>query len=234
MNKNDSSIKVLLIEDDPMVQHVNQLFIEKIEGFSVAGVASSGKEGKELIQTLKPDLVLLDVYMPGQDGLSLIQELRQEQIDVDIIAVTAANDTPTVKSFMRYGVMDYIVKPFTFERMQKAFQQYKEIYKQLYRESAISQDKWDKVMASSKGKDTVYKSTGDLPKGLQDQTLNQIYNYISGIDEAQSAEEIGLNVGLARVTARRYLNYLETIGRVEMELTYGTIGRPIQMYRLKG
>jgi two-component system, CitB family, response regulator DctR len=121
MNKNDSSIKVLLIEDDPMVQHVNQLFIEKIEGFSVAGVASSGKEGKELIQTLKPDLVLLDVYMPGQDGLSLIQELRQEQIDVDIIAVTAANDTPTVKSFMRYGVMDYIVKPFTFERMQNHF-----------------------------------------------------------------------------------------------------------------
>jgi two-component system response regulator DctR len=233
MTKKNLPIKVLLIEDDPMVQHVNQLFIEKIKGFSVSGLASSGIEGKKLIKKLKPDLVLLDVYMPGQDGLSLIQELRHEQMDVDIIAVTAANDTQTVKAFMRHGVIDYIVKPFTFDRMEKAFLQYKEVYKQLYHESAISQDKWDKVMASPK-KEMMGKDVHSLPKGLHDQTLNQIYKYVSGLEEAQSAEEIGTNVGLARVTARRYLNFLESIGKVEMELTYGTIGRPIQMYRLKG
>ncbi|NLP51412.1 response regulator [Bacillus sp. RO1] len=233
MSKRDSLIKVLLIEDDPMVQHVNKLFIEKIEGFAVSGIASSGVEGKTLIKVLEPDLVLLDVYMPGQDGLSLIQELRQEQIDVDIIAVTAANDTNTVKAFMRNGVIDYIVKPFTFDRMEKAFLQYKEVYKQLYRESAISQDKWDEVMSSAK-KETLNKVVEGLPKGLQEQTLNQVYNYVKRLEGAQSAEEIGKKVGLARVTTRRYLNYLESVGKVEMELIYGTIGRPIQMYRIKG
>ncbi|KMJ57754.1 chemotaxis protein CheY [Bacillus sp. LL01] len=233
MARKEMLIKVLLIEDDPMVQHVNKLFIEKIDGFVVSGVASSGVEGKKLIKELQPDLVLLDVYMPGQDGLSLIQELRHEQIDVDIIAVTAANDTNTVKVFMRNGVIDYIVKPFTFERMEKAFLQYKEVYRQLYRESAISQDKWDEVMASAK-KEPISKGTDKLPKGLQEQTLNQIYKYVIGLKEAKSAEEIGKKVGLARVTARRYLSYLESVGKVEMELTYGTIGRPIQTYRFKG
>jgi two-component system response regulator DctR len=224
-------IRVLLVEDDPMVQQVNRMFIDKIDGFSIAGVASTGIEGKRQIEILKPDLVLLDVYMPGKDGLSLIQDLRKEQIDVDIIAVTAANDTQTVKTFLRNGVIDYIVKPFTFERMQKAFNQYKDVYKQLNKEGEISQDKLDEVMSTQKEGSS--KHTSDLPKGLQSQTLNQIYNYLRVTKESKSAEEIGTNVGLARVTVRRYLNYLESHGKAEMELTYGTIGRPIQMYKLK-
>ncbi|MFC0559335.1 response regulator [Halalkalibacter alkalisediminis] len=231
--KTIESIQVLLVEDDPMVQQVNRMFIEKITGFSVVGVASTGLEGKRQIEKLKPDLVLLDIYMPGQDGLSLIQELRQEQIDVDIIAVTAANDTQTVKTLLRHGVMDYIVKPFTFERLQQAFKQYKDMYRQLNQAGEISQDKLDKVLSAAKMDQA--KAMADLPKGLHEQTLNQIYTYLLNTgNEAKSAEEIGTDVGLARVTARRYLNYLESVGKVEMELTYGTIGRPIQMYRLKG
>jgi two-component system response regulator DctR len=230
--KQTEPIQVLLVEDDPMVQQVNRMFIEKIKGFSVVGVAGTGQEGKKQIEHIKPDLVLLDIFMPGQDGLSLIQELRQEQIDVDIIAVTAANDSQTVKSLLRHGVIDYIVKPFTFERLKQAFNQYKDVYRQLNHDGAISQDKLDEMMSSSKRDNP--KSSVDLPKGLHEQTLSQVYNYVSEMNGPKSAEEIGSNVGLARVTARRYLNYLESIGKVEMELTYGTIGRPIQMYRLKG
>jgi two-component system response regulator DctR len=224
-------IQVLLVEDDPMVQQVNKMFIEKINGFTVCGTASTGTKGKEQINLLKPDLVLLDIYMPGQDGLSLIQELRQEQIDVDIIAVTAANDTQSVKTMLRYGVIDYIVKPFSFNRLQQAFNQYKDMYRRLNQEGALTQDKLDEVMSSKK--ENVNQSSV-LPKGLHGQTLEQIYKYLSEMKDSESAEEIGNNVGLARVTARRYLNYLESIGKVEMELTYGAIGRPIQMYRLKG
>lgn len=231
--KQNDSIQVLLVEDDPMVQQVNRMFIEKINGFSVIGVASTGIEGKKQIEQLKPDLVLLDIFMPGQDGLSLIQELRQEQMDVDIIAVTAANDTKTVKMLLRHGVIDYIVKPFTFERLQQAFKQYQDLHKQLNQVGEISQDKLDQVLSSASKSDE--KAALVLPKGLHEQTLSQVYNYLlNEAKEGKSAEEIGASVGLARVTARRYLNYLESVGKVEMELTYGTIGRPIQMYRMKG
>lgn len=224
----DDVIRVLLIEDDPMVQQVNRMFIEKVDGFIVEDVASTGEEGKRKIDQLNPDLVLLDIYMPEKDGLTLIKELRQEQYDVDIIAVTAANDTDSVKKLLRNGVVDYIVKPFTFERLEKALTQYKNVYRQLNQIEEVSQDKLDELMVKR-----VKEKTKQLPKGLQEQTLNQIFEYVKTMDGAKSAEEIGAEIGLARVTVRRYLNYLESIGKVKMVLNYGTIGRPIQSYQLK-
>lgn len=220
-------IQILLIEDDLMVQEVNRMFIEKIKGFKVVGVATNGIEGRQKIKELNPDIVLLDIFMPKEDGLKTISKLRKEQLDVDIIAVTAANDTATVKKLLRYGVVDYIVKPFTFERLKQALEQYKEMYDQLRQTDKFSQDKLDEVMQQREN-----SKSGELPKGLQAMTLKQILAYLEKIDHSKSAEEIGSEVGLARVTVRRYLNYLETTKKVEMELTYGTIGRPIQLYRL--
>ncbi|MGO4887026.1 response regulator [Anaerobacillus sp. MEB173] len=221
------NITVLLIEDDPMVQEVNRMFIEKIEGFQIIGVASNGEEGRQKVKELNPDLVLLDIFMPKEDGLETIARLRQDQYDVDILAVTAANDTQTVKTLLRYGVVDYIVKPFTFDRLKQALYKYKDVYVQLNQTEQFSQDKLDQVRLQKES-----PKSDQLPKGLQLPTLNQIVEYLNHIDSAKSAEEIGSEVGLARVTVRRYLNYLESTGKVEMQLTYGTIGRPIQLYRL--
>ncbi|MBU8907762.1 response regulator [Desertibacillus haloalkaliphilus] len=233
MNQNGTDeITVLLIEDDPMVQEVNRLFIEKVDGFSVIGVASNGKEGRQQVHSLKPDLVLLDIYMPDTNGMMLVQQLRQEDTDVDIIAVTAANDTKTVKTLMRYGAIDYIVKPFTFERLEKALKQYKDVYLQLNEQAEVSQDQLDEVLQQKDGK-VEQGLPEELPKGLHVLTLKQIYTYLEQTSEPKSAEAIGASIGMARVTVRRYLNYLESIGKVEMELTYGTIGRPIQMYQIK-
>ncbi|WP_216829472.1 response regulator [Alkalihalobacterium elongatum] len=229
MRDRKRDIQVLLVEDDPMVQEVNRMFIEKVDGFSVVGVASSGELGKQQVEKLKPDLVLLDVYMPGIDGVELIKQLREELVDVDIIAVTAANDTTTVKTLLRYGVVDYVVKPFTFERLEKALNQYKNTYRRLNHIEKVSQEKLDRIIIQQ----DYEKPDVTLPKGLHAHTLSQINDYLKGMKTAKSAEEIGSDVGLARVTVRRYLNYLESIGQVEMELTYGTIGRPIQLYRLK-
>ncbi|WNF37861.1 response regulator [Bacillaceae bacterium IKA-2] len=226
-NKEEKFIRILLIEDDLMVQEVNRMFIEKVKGFKVVGIASNGMEGRQMIKELNPDIVLLDIFMPKEDGLKTISKLRQDQLDVDIIAVTAANDTATVKRLLRYGVVDYIVKPFTFERLKQALEQYKEMYDQLRLTEKFSQDKLDEVMQQKENS----KPDG-LPKGLQSMTLKQILDYLEKIDHSKSAEEIGSEVGLARVTVRRYLNYLESTKKVEMELTYGTIGRPIQLYRL--
>ncbi|WP_106769072.1 response regulator [Paenibacillus faecalis] len=221
-------IEVVLIEDDPMVQEVNRAFVDKVDGFTVTGIASTDEEGLEKLKELEPDLVLLDIYIPKKNGLDLIRQLRQDQIDVDIIAVTAANDIHTIKTLLRNGVTDYVIKPFTFERLQKALTQYKNVYHQFHQVKEVSQEKLDEVMSKNK-----HQKKESLPKGVHEHTLNQIFNYLQNMDEAKSAETIGTEVGLARVTVRRYLSYLETIGKVEMELTYGTIGRPIQLYRLK-
>lgn len=64
-----TQIKVLLIEDDPMVQEVNKEFIKSVPGFQVAAVAGNGEQGIQLIKEIRPDLVVLDVYMPKRMAL---------------------------------------------------------------------------------------------------------------------------------------------------------------------
>ncbi len=223
---------MLLIEDDPMVQQVNRLFIEKVDGFRVVGAAANGKEGRAKVAELRPHLVLLDVFMPEEDGVTALGELRKGAYDVDVIAVTAANDTETVKKILRQGVVDYIVKPFTFDRLQQALMQYKHLHQRLEQQETVSQTRLDEVRLPHEGAHTPKKTNRQtLPKGIQRHTLEQIVQYMQRVQEAQSAEEIGDAVGLARVTVRRYLQYLEEANAVTVQLHYGTIGRPVQRYR---
>jgi two-component system response regulator DctR len=72
----------------------------------------------------------------------------------------------------------------------------------------------------------------ELPKGLNELTLKQILNYMIIIHEAQSAEEVAKGTGLARVTVRRYLDYLEKTERIKLEIQYGSVGRPINKYSI--
>lgn len=116
---------MLLIEDDPMVQEVNRQFIEQVEGFIVIAAASNGLEGIQLIKQHQPDLTIIDMYMPSQDGLTTLQQIRANGYKTDVIAVTAASDIETVRKVLQYGAVDYIMKPFKFERMKQALEQYR-------------------------------------------------------------------------------------------------------------
>ncbi len=70
----------------------------------------------------------------------------------------------------------------------------------------------------------------DLPKGFNRTTLEKVLNYIKQSDEGSSADEVALNIGVARVTARRYLDFLEKQKLIKVDVHYGGIGRPINQY----
>lgn len=220
-------IRVLLIEDDPMVQEINRQFVERVEGYKVIGVASNGKEGIELIKKEKPDLVFIDIYMPNQDGITTIKQIRSEELGTDVIAVTAASDIETVRDVLQHGAVDYIMKPFKFERIQQALINYRNYYSSLLKKDAISQQELDHLLFQ-RGK----QDKGELPKGLNMLTLEKVIEYLKGQDQAVSAEAVAEGIGLARVTARRYLEYLEQSGKVEIVIEYGGIGRPVNQYKI--
>jgi two-component system response regulator DctR len=106
---NKETIHVLLIEDDPMVQQVNKQFIERVFLCFVIDIASNGLEGLEKIRHLQPDLVILDIFMPSLNGIDTLYEIRKEQIDIDVIIISAANDLNTVRIRMLNGVFDYLI-----------------------------------------------------------------------------------------------------------------------------
>ncbi|QRG70470.1 response regulator [Brevibacillus choshinensis] len=228
------SIRVVVIEDDPMVQEINTQFIERVPGFQVVGVAANGAEGVKLARELVPDLVVMDVFMPVQDGVKALMELRACDQAVDVIVITAAKDKPTIQAMLRNGAMDYIIKPFQYERIQQSLESYRQYRQQMGLDGSASQEEVDRLFRKTVGQpgkesDPV-KETEALPKGLHAVTLDQIERHLERENQSLSAEEVAERVGIARVTARRYLDYLEKVGRVRLDVSYGGVGRPTNRY----
>jgi len=223
-----SQIEVLIIEDDPMVVEVNRSFVDAVPGFRVAGVARTGREAVELVKSLKPDLVLLDIYLPDIDGVAALQEIRRLDLPTDVIAVTAAQDAKTIQNVFRYGAIDYIIKPFKFARIKAALTSYATMHNRFKHQTMMNQSEVDNI---TKGRGQQFDE--EIPKRLNELTLKQIYLFLLKEGKSLSAEEVAEGVGLARVTARRYLDFLEKSGRIVLGMQYGSIGRPINRYRVK-
>lgn len=227
-------IRVLLVEDDPMVREVNRQFIEKVEGFKIVGQATNGVEGLAQITRLKPDLVFMDIFMPEQDGMTTLRQLREQNLSVDVITVTAANDLKTVQEILHLGVFDYIMKPFSFERVHRTLENYVRYKRRMQNEQELTQAELDQILhyhdeGSTKEQVTISKPQQDLPKGFNRATLTKVLHYLQSVEGA-SAEEVASGVGIARVTARRYLDYLEKQSEITMDVHYGGIGRPVNYY----
>lgn len=234
MKKNNPTT-VVLIEDDSMVLEIHRQFVERAGPFQVIGTASNGREGMELMRRLKPDLAILDMYMPVQDGLTTLSQLRSEELNIDVIAITAANDLETIRRVLQLGAVDYIMKPFQFERVKQALEQYAAKRGSLTGEISLSQTELDRLLYGQEAVESVVKSEEqDLPKGLQAMTLRQIVLYMEEQTGSRSAEEVAEGTGLARVTARRYLEYLQKQGLLLLDVQYGGVGRPINRYQFKG
>lgn len=221
-----SKITVYIVEDDPMVLDVNKGFLEKMTGFTLVGVSVNGEEALTQIKNLKPNLVLLDMFLPDISGMEILVELRLERIPCDVIMITAARDAVTIQEVLRLGAVDYMVKPFRFERFQKALQDYYKMAKKINSLEHLKQEDIDDWLGSS-------GNGVELPKGLNELTMKQIILALVDVTDAVTAEQLSQKVGMARVTVRKYLDFLAMKGKVLIEMQYGNIGRPTKFYSLK-
>ena len=86
--------KVLIVEDDPMVAMINEQYVKKNKNFELVGKCSDGLSALEFLEHNEVDLIVLDVYMPHMDGFETLRGIRNKQIAVEAIMVTAANAYP--------------------------------------------------------------------------------------------------------------------------------------------
>ena len=230
-----NNIKVFIVEDDPMVKEINRRFLEKLEGFVVVGDASNIEEAKIKIDEEKVDLILLDIFLPDGKGMDLLKWIRSREIHVDTILITADKCKSSVDEAFKYGAIDYLIKPFKFERFKEALSNYKSRFIELTNLDNINQDYIDKYILNISTNCTdgeIHEK--ELSKGLSLKTYDKIINYMNqkkGQD--LTAEEIAKGSGLARVTARRYLEKMAEEGKVEINQEYGKIGRPTNYYILR-
>ena len=218
--------KVLIVEDDPMVAMINEQYIKRNKNFQLVGKCKDGAAALEFLEQNSVDLIVLDVYMPHMDGLETLRTIRNRQIPVDAIMVTAANDRSSVEEALHLGIVDYLVKPFTFDRFQMALEKYISQTNAFRDFDTLNQKNIDHIIDNSRK-----KSEDAFPKGIQEKTLLLIMEYLK--DNAGNwftGDEIAEQVGLTGVTVRRYMNYLAESGRVTAEMNYETGGRPCMRY----
>ncbi len=220
------TVRTLIVDDDVRVADIHKGYVERVEGFSVAGVANRGTEALRKILDEAPDLVLLDIYLPDLGGLEVCRRLRAANNLVDVIAVTAARDLDTVKGAVGLGVAQYLVKPFTFATFRDKLERYAAYRKLAERTTEADQTDIDAMLGELRA-----PGATPLPKGLSKETLELVARTLKSASEPCSAAEVAEQAGLSRVTARRYLDHLTQTQQVELELRYGGSGRPEHRYR---
>lgn len=210
-----------------MVSLLNRTFTEKDSRFHVVQTCSDGRAALEWLSHNPTDLVILDVYMPLCTGVELLRSLRAQAIPVDAIMVTAANDAASVDTLLKMGVVDYLVKPFTYERFQQALDTFCR-HKEAVHGQAVTQGELDKLFAPPDSGDR------SAPKGLQESTLKLIRDCLHAAPaQGLPSEAISKQTNLSVVTVRRYANYLVERGEACSTVNYDTGGRPCRLYQLK-
>ncbi|MDL5155614.1 response regulator [Actinomycetospora termitidis] len=233
----EGALRVLVVDDDFMVAKVHGGFVARTPGFRPVGVAHTGAEALSRAVELRPDLVLLDLYLPDRGGLDVLADLRTELPDVDVLMVTAARDAETVRAAVRGGVVHYLIKPFGFEDLRDRLLQYAAGRRALPADQEADQSAVDQLFGA--GRPTPAPSApgtrsgprASLPKGLSAETADLVRTALRAAEEDVSASETAERVGISRVSARRYLEFFADTGRAEVRLRYGTAGRPERRYR---
>jgi response regulator of citrate/malate metabolism len=214
---------VLVVEDSSSVAGLHRRLVDATPGFHALGVATDGESAYEAVVKLRPHLAIVDLAMPGGDGITFLRRVRSEGLPLEVIVVTASRDAPTIRETLHFGVVDYLVKPFAPERLQHSLAAFAQRARALCR-AQLAQEEVDLVQVS--GAFRMHR----LPKGLKRSTLKAVRDVLAASAEPLSAQEVGARIGVARVTARRYLEYLEVIGAARMERESCGPGRPRNRY----
>ncbi len=225
-------LTILIVEDDPMVSSINKQYLMRIikpENLTVYQTATA-KKALAITKNINPDLILLDVYLPKTSGTELLEQFIQHNLHPNVIMLSAAKDSTNINMALKYGVLDYLLKPFSFKRFKEAIEHFLKYNKVLQKNNTVSQGELDHIFITQ-DMNNLNDETG-LPKGLSDFSLTKIETAISQLAGEFSNQDVARQSKLSRITTKKYLDYLEKTGKLSTKVHYLKVGRPIKIYKL--
>jgi response regulator of citrate/malate metabolism len=218
-------IRTLVVDDDYRVAGIHAASIDRIPGFSCVGQAHTAAEARQAVADLEPELLLLDIYLPDDDGLAILRGLNADGAAApDCIVITAARDLGTVRTAMHLGAVYYLVKPFGLAQLRNQLDAYR-----LWRQHASGAGEADQATV-----DTLYNILrGPAPEphsGALPPTMRKVLDTVRSSPVPLGASVLAEKLGISRPTAQRYLTELHRRGAIELHLEYGSAGRPVHRY----
>ncbi|TAM93058.1 MAG: response regulator [Jatrophihabitans sp.] len=223
------TLGVLIVDDDYRVAAIHAAFVERVPGYAVVGRAHGAQEALTAARETRPDLVLMDIYLPDGDGLDVVRTLLDEPRPPAVIVISAAREIASVRQAMQLGAVHYLVKPFGFAALAERLIAYQKLTRRMTGlPGEPEQADVDELFGLLRAPSAALSRPG---KGHSAPTLELVRNAVPAADADVSAAEVAESVGISRATAQRYLTYLEKHGIVKLQLRYGATGRPEHRYR---
>ncbi|ARK28873.1 response regulator [Halalkalibacter krulwichiae] len=222
-------ISTFIVEDDPMVAQINAEYLSKMTSFSLVGTSKNGKDALNQIRLLKPQLILLDVYIPDYNGIELLRKMRSENLSIDVILITAADAPEIIEEAMRLGVVDCILKPYAYVRFESSLSLYMKRQSIFHSVERVQQADLDQLYSSAQKEFVI-----DLPKGIDPVTLTIIRDELKKAATPYSITELSKVVNISTLTVRKYIEYMIQRNEIELDLEYSEKGRPKKLYSFKG
>lgn len=221
-------LRVLVVDDDFMIAKLHGNFIASQKGYQLVGTAHSFEEAIAMLDVTRPDLLLLDIYLPDRSGIELLRTIRLQNRFCDVILITAARELEIVEEGFRFGIIDYLIKPFDLTQLQNALMKYIKFKSRLSNFTQLDQDTVDDLK-----KLRVSESTANPlnQKGIDLRTLEKVKKCITHSPDPLSADQIAKLAGVSLSTTRTYLSYMVDEQELIEEQQYGTVGRPLRLYR---
>ncbi len=223
------ALRVLVVDDDFRVAGIHAAMVSRVPGFQVLGTAHGAEEALTTARRTHPDLVLMDIYLPDGNGLEVVRTLRDEPKPPDVMVISAARDTASIREAMQLGAVHYLVKPFGFSALTDRLTAYQRMRLHLAElPDHARQSDVDELFGMLR---PAQQAAALPPKGHSAATLESVLKAIRDSDTDLSASEVAAAIGISRATAQRYLSYLEQHGMAKLQLRYGSAGRPEHRYR---
>ena len=220
-------INTLVVDDDYRVASINAGYVRQVEGFAVIGQVHSAAQALSALEAHGPDLILLDLYLPDGNGLSLMRRLAERPHPrPDVLAVTAARDVTSIRTAMQLGAVSYLVKPFRAAALRDRLTAYRDLRQRMTAMIEADQYEVDAWYGLLHGP----APAREIPKGLSSPTLARVLDAVRTAGRDLSAVDVARAIGISRPTAQRYLSYLVQHGVLVMEPRYGNTGRPEHRY----
>jgi len=184
-------IRILVADDHLIIRQGLRLILETQEGFELVGEAADGAEAVKLCGELKPDVVLMDLRMPGMDGLTAIERLRTEQPGIAVVILTTFNEDDLMMRGLRLGAKGYLLKDTDRETLFNTIQAASR------GETLLRPEIMSRVLAQGQA--------GGAPASIQTDLTVRELEVLRGVAQGERSKEIAFRLGITERTVKAHL-----------------------------
>jgi NarL family two-component system response regulator YdfI len=189
----DSSIRILVADDHLIIREGLRLILETEEGFELVGEATDGAEAIRLAADLHPDIILMDLRMPGIDGLTAIKRLHVEQPDIAIVILTTFNEDDLMRGGLRAGARGYLLKDTDRQTL------FNTIRAAVRGETLLRPEVLNRLLAQTESKPPSTPGAYNLELTSREREI------LAGVAHGQRSKEIALQLGITERTVKAHL-----------------------------